>query len=191
MKKMIAYSSIAHMGIVTIGIFAMNTEGLSGSIIQMIGHGLVSAALFLCIGVLYDRLHTKEIAKYGGVTTKMPGFSLVFMLFTMASVGLPGTISFIGEITVLLSIFKVSKIYALGAVLSLVLGAMYMLSLYKRVMFGEVKNQDVEQLNDLTIREYLFFVPLAVFTLLLGIYPSLLIDILDVPVADIVAKIVK
>ena len=188
MKKLIAYSSVAHMGFVTMGIFAFNQQAIEGALMQMISHGVVSAALFLVVGVLYDRMHTKEISKYGGVVTKMPVFALIFMLFTMASIGLPGTSGFVGEMLVIVGTFQVRKLYALLAATSLVLGAAYMLWLYKRVMFGVVTNPQVEELQDLNKRELLIFMPLVILTLLLGICPNIITDILHTPVLNLLGK---
>ena len=188
MKKLIAYSSIAHMGFVTLGIFTFNVQGIIGSMFQMISHGLVSAALFLCIGVLYDRMHTKEIAKYGGVVNKMPKFALVFMLFTMASIGLPGTSGFVGEFLVLIGTYPVSKLFCALAASGVVLGAAYMLGLYKKIMFGEITNEEVSLLKDLTFREIIIFLPLIILTILLGIYPVIITDLLATPVGEIVTN---
>lgn len=172
MKKLIAYSSVAHMGFVTLGIFALNKQGVEGAIIQMISHGLVSGALFLCVGVLYDRLHTKEIARYGGLVNNMPRFAAVFLFFTMASVGLPGTAGFIGEITVLMGIFKVNQWFTAFAATGLILGAAYMLWLYRRVVFGELTRSDLKKLTDLDLREKAILAPLVVLTFLMGVYPT-------------------
>lgn len=182
MKKLIAYSSVAHMGFVTMGIFTFNQIAIEGALVQMISHGIVSAALFLIVGVLYDQMHTKEISKYGGVVTKMPMLAFVFMVFTMASIGLPGTSGFVGEMLVIVGTFQVNKLYAALAATSLVLGAAYMLWLYKRVIFGAVTNKEVEKLQDLSCREWLIFAPLLILTILLGIYPNILTDILHTPV---------
>lgn len=188
MKKLIAYSSVAHMGYVTLGIFSFTQQGIEGAIFQMISHGLVSGALFLCVGVLYDRMHTKAINAYGGVTNVMPGFAFVFMLFTMASVGLPATSGFVGEILVLVGAFQASQWATLGAATGLILGAAYMLWLYRRVMYGPVANHEVEQLRDLSPREWLLFVPLMGFVLLLGVYPKPVFTLLQAPVLQIIAQ---
>jgi NADH-quinone oxidoreductase subunit M len=182
MKKLIAYSSIAHMGFVTMGIFTFNQIAIEGALVQMISHGIVSAALFLVVGVLYDRMHTKEISHYGGVITKMPMFAFVFLVFTMASIGLPGTSGFIGEMLVIVGAYQVSSFYAMLAATSLILGAVYMLWLYKRVMLGEVTNNKVSELKDLTCKEWLVFMPLLILTILLGIYPSIITEVMHVPV---------
>jgi len=188
MKKLIAYSSIAHMGFVTMGIFTFNQQAIEGALVQMISHGVVSAALFLAVGVLYDRMHTKEIEKFGGVANKMPVFALFFMIFTMASVGLPGTSGFVGEVLVIIGTYKVNKLFAFLAATSMVLGAAYMLWLYKRVMFGTINNLEVEELKDLTCREILIFMPLLVLTILLGIYPSVITDLFHIPVMGLIGK---
>lgn len=177
MKKLIAYSSVAHMGFVTLGIFAFNPQGIEGSIFQMLSHGLVSGALFMCVGVLYDRMHTKEIAKYGGVTNVMPRFAAIFMLLTMASVGLPGTSGFVGEFLTMLGAYKVQTLAAALTATGVVLGAAYMLWLYKRVMFGEVLSAEVAALRDIGRRETLAFVPLILLIIALGIYPKPVFDI--------------
>jgi NADH-quinone oxidoreductase subunit M len=171
MKKLIAYSSVAHMGFVTAGMFALNAQGVEGSIVQMISHGLVSAALFLCVGVVYDRLHTREIARYGGLVNVMPYYALVFMFFTMASVGLPSTSGFVGEFLVLVGSFKTSTVLAVLIAPGMVLGAAYALWLYRRVMFGELVKPDLMKMPDLSAREWIIFLPLIATTLWLGIYP--------------------
>lgn len=171
MKKLIAYSSIAHMGFVTLGIFAFNQQAVEGAVIQMVSHGIVSGALFLCVGVVYDRMHTREIKQYGGVTNIMPYFAAFFMLFTMASVGLPGTSGFVGEILVLVGSWQAMPLATMGAATGLILGAAYMLFLYRRVMFGEVTNPEVAHMKDMSAREWLYFVPLVVGVMWLGIHP--------------------
>lgn len=176
MKKLIAYSSVAHMGFVTLGAFAFNKQGIEGSILVMLSHGLVSAALFVCVGVLYDRMHTKEIAKYGGVVEVMPRFALVFMFFTMASIGLPGTSGFVGELLSLVGVFQTNKIVAMLATTGVVLGAAYMLWLYKRVIFGAVTNKDILKIRELNRVEISMFVPIIILVILLGVYPSLITD---------------
>lgn len=186
MKKLIAYSSIAHMGFVTMGIFTFNEVAIQGAIVQMLSHGVVSAALFLVVGVLYERMHTKEISMYGGVANKMPIFALVFMLFTMASVGLPGTSGFVGEMLVIVGTFKVCKFYAAMAAISLVLGASYMLWLYRRVMFGNITNSHINDLADLNKYEILIFTPLIILTLLIGIYPNIITESLNLPILSII-----
>ncbi len=177
MKKLIAYSSVAHMGFVTIGAFSLNRQGIDGSIVVMLSHGLVSAALFLCVGVLYDRLHTKEIVKYGGVVQKMPMFAAIFMLFTMASIGLPGTSGFVGELLSMAGAYQANKIIAALSATGVILGAAYMLWLYKRVMFGEVTNKEIAKFNDLNTREVMMFIPIIILVILLGVFPSIVTDV--------------
>ncbi len=176
MKKLIAYSSVAHMGIVTIGIFTLNPLGIQGSIIQMLSHGLVSAALFMCVGVVYDRIHSREIESYGGLVERMPAYAAVFMLFMLASVGLPGTSGFVGEVLVLIGVFQVNQWVALFAASGMVLGAAYMLWLYRRVIFGALTKDSLQVIKDLRPHEIATFVPLAALVLLMGIYPSLFLD---------------
>ncbi len=172
MKKLIAYSSVAHMGVVTIGIFTFNLQGISGALFQMLSHGVVSAALFLCVGVIYDRMHTREIARYGGLADRMPAYAFIFMLFTMASVGLPGTAGFVGEFLVLVGAFQVSFWLALLGSMGMILGAAYMLYLYRRVIFGTLTRVDLRDILDLSPREVAVFAPLVLLTLWMGIYPS-------------------
>jgi NADH-quinone oxidoreductase subunit M len=172
MKKLIAYSSVAHMAIVTIGLFAFNVQGLEGAMIVMLSHGLVSGALFLCVGVIYDRLHTREIDRYGGLAINMPKYALFFMLFTMASVGLPGTSGFVGEFLSLAGIYQVSTWVTLICTTGIILGAAYMLYLYWRVAFGVQKNADAAAMPDLNAREWLMLAPIAAAVLWMGIYPE-------------------
>ncbi len=172
MKKLIAYSSVAHMGVVTIGIFTINAQGVSGALFQMLSHGIVSAALFLCVGVVYDRVHTREIARYGGLADRMPVYALTFLLFTMASIGLPGTAGFVGEFLVLIGAYEVNFWLALLGSLGMILGAAYMLYLYSRVVFGRITRDDLKHILDLSPRELAIFAPLVVVTLWMGIYPS-------------------
>jgi NADH-quinone oxidoreductase subunit M len=172
MKKLIAYSSIAHMGFVTMGIFAVTSEAVQGAVIQMLSHGLVSAALFLVVGVVYDRLHTRDIDRYGGLVERMPSYAFVFMCFMLASVGLPGTSGFVGEFLVLLGTFRVSTLECFLAATSLVLGAMYMLYLYRRVVFGTITREDLRGMLDLTPREKTVFAPLLLLVLWMGVYPN-------------------
>ena len=179
MKKLIAYSSVAHMGFVTIGIFVFNKQGIEGSIFQMISHGIISSALFLCVGVIYDRMHTREISKYGGVVNIMPKYATMFMVFTLGSLGLPGTSGFIGEILVLIGAFKFNNWIAFLAAIGVILSACYSLWLYRRVVFGEIKNEKIKSLNDLNIREYFILTPLLIMTLVLGFYPALLLDLIS------------
>ena len=188
MKKLIAYSSVAHMGIVTIGIFTPNALGITGSIVQMLSHGVVSAALFLIVGVIYDREHTREISHYGGLASIMPAYSLTFMLFMMASVGLPGTSGFIGEILVIVGVFQVSSLVALFAATGMILGAAYMLWLYRRVVFGAVLNERMRRLPDLRPNEIAAFAPLAIIVLLMGVYPSFFLRPMAPAVNELVAQ---
>ncbi len=175
-KKLIAYSSVAHMGFVTMGIFAGNDQGVQGAVFQMLSHGLISGALFLCVGVVYDRMHTREIAFYGGLTSRMPWFAAIFLMFTMANVGLPGTSGFIGEILTMTGIYKVSTWTALFAASGVIFSAVYALTLYRNVMFGEITNPKLKDIMDIDRRELLIFVPLIVGTLLLGVQPGLVLD---------------
>jgi NADH-quinone oxidoreductase subunit M len=172
MKKLIAYSSIAHMGFVTMGLFAVTSEAVQGAIIQMLSHGLVSGALFLCVGVIYDRMHTYDIARYGGLVERMPAYAFVFMAFTLASIGLPGTSGFIGEFLILLGTFRVSTLECFLAATAMFLGAAYMLYLYRRVIFGTITRDDLRNILDLTPREKAVFAPLLVLVLWMGVYPS-------------------
>ena len=172
MKKLIAYSSVAHMGVVTIGIFTVNVQGISGALFQMLSHGVVSAALFLCVGVVYDRIHSREIARYGGLADRMPKYAFAFMLFSMASCGLPGTAGFVGEFLVLVGAFKVNFWLAGLGSLGMILGAAYMLYLYRRVIFGSITRDDLRGILDLSAREVAVFAPLVVLTLWMGVYPS-------------------
>jgi NADH-quinone oxidoreductase subunit M len=186
MKKLIAYSSIAHMGFVTIGMFTITTQGLQGSIFQMLSHGIVSGALFLCVGVVYDRLHTREIARYGGLVNNMPKYALVFMLFTLASVGLPGTSGFVGEFLSLVGAFRANTWVGTLAATGLILGATYMLYLYRRVIFGKLVKEDLKALRDLSPREVLVFAPLIAIVFWMGIYPSSFIDVMEVSVENLI-----
>ena len=172
MKKLIAYSSIAHMGFVTMGIFALTSEAVQGAMVQMLSHGLVSAALFLIVGVVYDRLHTRDIDRYGGLADNMPAYAFVFMCMMLASVGLPGTSGFVGEFLILLGTFRVSTLECFLAATALFLGAMYMLYLYRRVVFGTITRDDVRAMFDLTPREKAIFAPLLVLVLWMGVYPN-------------------
>ena len=188
MKKLIAYSSVAHMGYVTMGIFAANQQGVDGAIFQMISHGFVSGALFLCVGVVYDRMHTRDIDAYGGLVSRMPAYALVFMLFTMANVGLPGTSGFVGEFLTLMGVFQANTWVALVATSGVILSAAYALWLYRRVVFGDLIKEGLRSITDLTAREKWIFAPLAFFTILLGIYPSLVTDIIGPSVAELVGN---
>ncbi|GAB4472464.1 MAG: NADH-quinone oxidoreductase subunit M [Erythrobacter tepidarius] len=172
MKKLIAYSSVAHMAIVTVGLFAFNVQGLEGAMIIMLSHGLVSGALFLCVGVIYDRLHTREIARYGGLAINMPYYALFFLLFTMASIGLPGTSGFVGEFLALAGIYQTSSLVALVSTTGIILGAAYMLYLYRRVAFGDQKNADAAAMPDISAREWAMMAPIAAAVLWMGVYPE-------------------
>ena len=185
-KKMIAYSSVAHMGFVTIGIFSFNMQGLQGGIFQMISHGLVSSALFLCVGVIYDRIHSREIADFGGLVNKMPKYALLVMIFTMASVGLPGTSGFVGEFLAIIGAFQINKLYAILAALGVVLGACYMLWLYARVIFGELNKSKLQNITDLNKIEFGVLITIAILVILIGIYPSLVLRYIDFPVQEII-----
>jgi len=187
MKKLIAYSSVAHMGYVTMGIFAVNQQGIDGAIFQMISHGFISGALFLAVGVIYDRMHTREIDAYGGLVNRMPAYALVFMFFTMANVGLPGTSGFVGEFLTLVGIFQVNTWVAAVATSGVILSAAYALWLYRRVVFGDLVKEGLRSITDMDRREKLIFAPLIAMTLILGIYPSLVIDIIGPSVAALVS----
>ncbi len=189
MKKLIAYSSVAHMGFVTLGIFTFTVQGIEGSVIQMISHGIVSAALFLCVGVVYDRLHTREISRYGGLVSKMPIYAFTFMIFILASLGLPGTSGFVGEFLVLLSIFSVNTYFAVFATTGVVLAATYSLWLYRRMIFGALIKDDLSEMLDLTRREIIIFVPLITLTIFIGIYPKPVIDIIEPSAKKIVSQV--
>jgi NADH-quinone oxidoreductase subunit M len=188
MKKLIAYSSVAHMGYVTMGIFAANQQGIDGAIFQMLSHGFVSGALFLCVGVIYDRMHTREISAYGGLVNRMPAYALVFMLFTMANVGLPGTSGFVGEFLTLMGIFQVNTWVATVATTGVILSAAYALWLYRRVVFGELIKESLKSITDMGRRERLLFAPLVAMTILLGVYPSLVTDIIGPSVEALVSN---
>ena len=186
MKKLIAYSSVAHMGFVTMGIFAANQQGVDGAIFQMISHGFISGALFLCVGVLYDRLHTRDIDAYGGIINKMPIYALIFMFFTLANVGLPGTSGFIGEFLTLVGIFKVNTWVALFATSGVILSAAYALWLYRRIVLGQLIKESLKSITEMDRREKIIFAPLIFMTLLLGIYPALILDIIGPSVSALV-----
>ena len=187
MKKLIAYSSVAHMGYVTMGIFAANQQGVDGAIFQMLSHGFVSGALFLCVGVIYDRMHTREIEAYGGLVNRMPAYALVFMLFTMANVGLPGTSGFIGEFLTLVGVFQANTWVALVATTGVILSAAYALWLYRRVVFGDLIKESLRSIADMSPRERAIFAPLVAMTLLLGVYPSLVTDIIGPSVEHLIS----
>jgi NADH-quinone oxidoreductase subunit M len=186
MKKLIAYSSVAHMGFVTIGMFTLNTQGVEGSIFQMLSHGIVSGALFLCVGVVYDRLHTREIARYGGVVNNMPKYALVFMIMMLASVGLPGTSGFVGEFLILLGAFQDNTWVAMLATTGIILGAAYMLWLYRRVVFGRITRDDVRAMVDLEPREIAIFAPLILVVLWMGIYPNSFLHVTSASVQNLI-----
>jgi NADH-quinone oxidoreductase subunit M len=185
-KKLIAYSSVAHMGFVTMGIFAGNAQGVQGALYQMLSHGVISGALFLCVGVVYDRMHTREIAFYGGLANRMPWYAAVFMLFTMGNVGLPGTSGFVGEILTMTGTYGTSTWTALFAASGVILSAVYALTLYRRVVFGELTNPKLAGIADLESREVLIFAPLIVGTLLLGVQPGLILNITQASVDHLV-----
>ena len=186
MKKLIAYSSVAHMGLVTIGAFILNVQAVQGSMFQMLSHGIVSAALFLCVGVVYDRMHTHEIAAFGGLVHRMPRYAFVFMFFTLASIGLPGLSGFIGEFLVLIGTFKVNTWVAFLAATGMILGAAYALWLYGRIIFGELTKDSLKGILDMNMREVVVFLPLALLTLWMGVYPSSFLD----PMAPSIDKLV-
>ena len=188
MKKLIAYSSVAHMGYVTMGIFAANQQGIDGAIFQMLSHGFISGALFLCVGVIYDRMHSREIDSYGGLVNKMPAYALIFMFFTMANVGLPGTSGFVGEFLTLIGIFQVNTWVALVATLGVILSAAYALWLYRRVVLGELIKESLRSISDMTRQEKLIFMPLVAMTLVLGIYPALALDLISPSVEALVSN---
>lgn len=186
MKKLIAYSSVAHMGYVTMGIFAANQQGIDGAIFQMLSHGFISGALFLCVGVIYDRMHTREIDAYGGLVNRMPAYALIFMFFTMANVGLPGTSGFVGEFLTLMGIFQVNTWVAFVAASGVILSAAYALWLYRRVVFGELIKESLKTITEMNPREKWIFAPLVAMTLFLGVYPAAVTDIIGPSVTHLV-----
>ena len=186
MKKLIAYSSVAHMGYVTMGIFTMNQQGIDGAIFQMLSHGFISGALFLAVGVIYDRMHTREIDAYGGLVKRMPVYALIFMFFTMANVGLPGTSGFVGEFLTLMGIFQTNTWVAAVATSGVILSASYALWLYRRVAFGPLLKESLKTITDMSAREKWIFAPLVAMTLLLGIYPALVTDMIGPSVAHLI-----
>ncbi len=188
MKKLIAYSSVAHMGYVTMGIFAVNQQGIDGAIFQMLSHGFISGALFLCVGVVYDRMHTRDIGAYGGLVNRMPSYALIFMLFTMANVGLPGTSGFVGEFLTLVGVFQVNTWVALVATSGVILSAAYALWLYRRVVMGELIKESLKSITDMTRQEKVVFTPLVAMTILLGVYPALALDLIGPSVDALVAN---
>jgi NADH-quinone oxidoreductase subunit M len=191
MKKLIAYSSVAHMGFVTMGIFAANQQGIDGAIFQMISHGFISGALFLCVGVIYDRMHTREIDAYGGLVNRMPAYALIFMFFTMANVGLPGTSGFVGEFLTLVGIFQVNTWVALVACSGVILSAAYALWLYRRVVFGKLEKPALMHLPDMTPRELAALLPLIVLTIFFGVYPAPILDIFGPSVESIIKPLTE
>ncbi len=188
MKKLIAYSSVAHMGFVTMGTFAANQQGIEGAIIQMLSHGVVSAALFLCVGVVYDRMHSREITTYGGLVHRMPFYALIFMIFMLASVGLPGTAGFVGEFLILVGTFKANSWVALFGATGLILGAAYMLHLYRRVIFGQLTKDDLKAILDVSPREVAVFAPLLALVFFMGIYPTPFLDVMHASVENLVDR---
>jgi NADH-quinone oxidoreductase subunit M len=184
-KKLIAYSSVAHMGFVTMGIFSGNVQGEQGAVFQMLSHGVISGALFLCVGVIYDRMHTREIAFYGGLVNRMPWYAAVFMLFTMGNVGLPGTSGFVGEILTMVGAYRASTWTVIVAASGVILSAVYMLTVYRRVVFGEITNNQLAAIEDLTGREVLIFAPLIVGTLVLGLAPDLVFQVTNAATANL------
>jgi NADH-quinone oxidoreductase subunit M len=191
MKKLIAYSSVAHMGFVTIGIFSLNRQGIDGAIFQMLSHGFISAALFLIVGVIYDRMHTRDIGSYGGLVARMPVYAMVFMFFTMANVGLPGTSGFIGEFLTLVGVFQVNSWAAFGAAFGVVLSAAYGLWLYRRIIFGDLLKESLKQINDLTQQEKWIFAPLVALTLVLGVYPAPVLELIGQSVQSLVDQLIQ
>ena len=186
-KKLIAYSSVAHMGFVTLGIFAGNEQGVQGAIFQMISHGVISGALFLCVGVIYDRMHTREIAFYGGLVNRMPWYAAIFLLFTMGNVGLPGTSGFVGEILTMTGVYQASTWAAIFAATGVILSALYALTLYRKVVFGELTNPQLAAIKDINVREAVIFTPLILSTLYLGVFPGVITDISAASVDALVA----
>jgi len=187
-KKLIAYSSVAHMSLVTIGIFVVNSQGLEGAMVQMISHGVVSGALFLCVGVIYDRMHTRDINFYGGLVNRMPIYATVFMIFMLGSVGLPGTSGFVGEFLVIVGAFQYSSIVVIGAASGIVLSAVYMLYLYKRVIFGVIENEKLSEILDLNLREKTILIPLAIAVVIIGILPNIFIEPMRLPLELIISN---
>ena len=186
MKKLIAYSSVAHMGFVTIGIFSLTKQGLEGSIVQMISHGFISAALFLCVGVVYDRFQSRMISSYGGLVNVMPNYAFVFMIFVLAALGLPGTSGFVGEFLILVGVFQISMIVAILASLGIILAAAYMLWLYRRVIFGRIVNSDLKNIKDLNKTELYIFASLAILVILFGFYPEPLFNTVDISINNLI-----
>jgi len=186
MKKLIAYSSVAHMGIVTIGIFVLNQQGVEGAMIQILSHGIVSAALFLCVGIIYDRMHTRKISFYGGLVNRMPKYAVVFMIFVLASIGLPGTSGFIGEFLTILGAFKHNTFLAFFATTGIILSAAYMLYLYKRIIFGLQTNEKLRDILDLDLREMIIMIPLIIVVIIIGIFPNIFLEPMRLPIETII-----
>jgi NADH-quinone oxidoreductase subunit M len=186
MKKLIAYSSVAHMGFVTMGIFAVTAQGVAGGIFQMVSHGIVSAALFLCVGIVYDRMHTREIAAYGGLVNRMPLYAFVFMVFTLANVGLPGTSGFVGEFLSLIGTFRVNTWVATLATIGTILSAAYALWLYRKIIFGKLEKPSLFNIKDIGWREIAIMAPLVILTIVFGVYPKLVLDISSASVAQLI-----
>ena len=185
-KKLIAYSSVAHMGFVTMGIFAANEQGIQGGIFQMLSHGLISGALFLCVGVVYDRMHTREIKAYGGLVNRMPWYAAVFLIFTMANVGLPGTSGFVGEFVILVGTFKANTWVALFATTGVILSAAYALWLYRRVVFGALEKESLKSILDMSLREKVIIAPLVILTIFFGVYPAPIFDVTAASVDNLI-----
>jgi NADH-quinone oxidoreductase subunit M len=186
MKKLIAYSSVAHMGIVTIGIFVVNQQSIEGAMVQMLSHGIVSAALFLCVGVVYDRMHTRKISFYGGLVNRMPRYAVFFMIFTLASIGLPGTSGFVGEFLTILGAFKFNTFLAFFAATGIILSAVYMLFLYKRVIFGIITNEKLKTILDLNLREHIIMISLLIIVIIIGIFPNIFLEPMRFPIENII-----
>ena len=191
MKKLIAYSSIAHMGFVTLGIFIFNADGFQGAMLQMVSHGFISAAMFLCVGVLYDRVHSREISAYGGVANRMPVFAAFFVMFAMANAGLPGTSGFVGEFMVIMGTMKVSFWYTFVAATTLIFGAAYTLWMVKRVVYGNIANEHVAALEDVNARELTFLVILAVAVLAMGLWPKPLTDVMNPTLQELLRHVAQ
>jgi NADH-quinone oxidoreductase subunit M len=189
MKKLIAYSSVAHMGLVTLGTFTLNHQGIEGGIFQMLSHGIVSGALFLCVGVVYDRLHTRDIAAYGGLANRMPLYATCFMVFTMANVALPGTSGFVGEFLTLLGAFRVNSTLAIIGTTGVILSAAYALYLYRRIIFGVLEKRNLQGILDLSKREVAILAPLVIVTLFFGVYPKPIFDVTSASVANLVQQV--
>ena len=188
MKKLIAYSSVAHMGFVTMGIFTLTHQGIEGGIYQMLSHGIVSGALFLCVGVLYDRMHTREIDAYGGLVNRMPLYAVCFMIFTLANVGLPGTSGFVGEFLTMLGAFRVNTWVAIFATTGIILSASYALYLYRRIVFGALVKPSLQAITDLSAREVALLAPLVIITILMGVYPRPIMNVTSVSVSNLIEQ---